>query len=350
MKIAIHAEKGSFSDRWISYCEEENISYKIVNCYENDIVSQLSDCDGLMWHWSLNDYKALLFARQLSLSLEKKGINIFPDVNSSWHYNDKLGQKYLLEAIEAPLVKSYVFYTKAEALQWIRTSTFPKVFKLRGGSASINVSLVKSKFKARRLVRKAFSSGFSNVNRINRLKNRIWDYKNSPTLPSFIKILGGFARIFIPNEVERFSHNEKGYIYFQDFIPNNNYDTRLVVVGERCFGVRRFCRKGDFRASGSGISDITPSLIDKNCIQIAFEVAKSIGSQSLAFDFVEDEGRPKIIEISYCFPLGAPDNCTGYWDNDLVWHDEMINAEAFMIKDFIDKCIIAETEKIQKIA
>jgi glutathione synthase/RimK-type ligase-like ATP-grasp enzyme len=350
MKIAIHQDVGSFSDRWISYCEEENIPYKIVNCYDNDIVSQLSDCNGLMWHWILNDYKAILFARQLSLSLEKRGMNIFPNVNSSWHYNDKLGQKYLLEAIDAPLVRSYVFYTKKEALEWLETATFPKVFKLRGGSASVNVSLVKSKTKAKRLIIKAFGTGFSPIDKFNRVKNRIWDFQNKRTLPSFVKVIGGLVRIFVPNEVERFSHNEKGYIYFQDFIANNEYDTRLVVVGDKCFGVRRFCRKGDFRASGSGVYDANPSLIDKRCIQIAFSVAKFIGSQSIAFDFVQDNEGPKIVEISYCFPLGAPDSCTGYWDSNLVWHDEMINAEIYMIKDFVEKCRKTKTEKVRKIA
>lgn len=350
MKIAIHSAKGSFSDRWIAYCEEENIPYKIVNCYDNDIISQLSDCTGLMWHWMLYDYKAILCAHQISLSLEKKGINIFPDVNTSWHYNDKLGQKYLLEAIDAPLVKTYVFYTRQEALEWIETTTFPKVFKLRGGAASVNVSLVKTKTEAKRLARKAFGKGFSHINKFNRVRNRIWEFRNKPTLPYFIKILGGIARIFVPNEVERYSHNEKGYIYFQDFIPNNEYDTRLVVVGERCFGVRRFCRKGDFRASGSGVFDANPSLIDNRCVQIAFTVAKTIGTQSIAFDFVQDDDTPKIVEISYCFPLGAPDDCLGYWDSNLIWHEEIINAEVYMIKDFIEKCKQIDRTRIRKIA
>lgn len=350
MKIAIHAEKGSFSDRWIAYCEQENIPYKIVNCFDDDIISQLSDCNGLMWHWSLNDYKAILCAHQISLSFERKGLTIYPDVNTSWHYNDKLGQKYLLEAIDAPLVKSYVFYNKTEALRWIKTTTFPKVFKLRGGAASVNVSLVKTRFKARRLVNKAFYSGFSHINRINRVRNRIWRFKNEPTLPHFIKIIGGVIRLFIPNEVEKFSHNEKGYVYFQDFIPNNEYDTRLVVVGNRCFGVRRFCRKGDFRASGSGVFDASPSQIDLRCVNIAFSVAKAIDAQSLAFDFVQDNDNPKIIEISYCFPLGAADDCIGFWDNNLTWHEESINAEVYIIKDFIQKCKKMDKSRIRKIA
>ena len=338
MKIAIHFEKGGFSDRWISYCDAENISYKIVNCYDSDIISQLNDCNALMWHWTLGDYKSALFVHQLLLSLEKKGIHVFPNVDTSWHYDDKLGQKYLLEAIDAPLVKSYVFYTKKEALDWVEKTTFPKVFKLRGGAGSVNVSLVKTKLKAKYLVNKAFGTGFSHINRINRLKNRIWVLRRDKNFSAFKMVITGFARIFIPNEVERFSHNEKGYIYFQDFIPENDFDTRLVVVGNRCFGVRRFCRKGDFRASGSGVWDTNPNNINKKCINIAFIVANKIGSQSIAFDFVLDGQNPKIIEISYCFPMGALDACLGYWDENLIWHEEKINAEVFIIRDFIKKC------------
>ena len=48
MKIAIHQTKGSFSDRWIEYCQINEINYKIVNCYDSDIIEQLNDCEGLM--------------------------------------------------------------------------------------------------------------------------------------------------------------------------------------------------------------------------------------------------------------------------------------------------------------
>lgn len=37
MKIAIHHRPDSFSERWIEYCKKENIDYKIVNAYDNDI-------------------------------------------------------------------------------------------------------------------------------------------------------------------------------------------------------------------------------------------------------------------------------------------------------------------------
>lgn len=335
MKIAIHDLPGSFSDRWIKYCGENNVPYKLVNCYDSDIVAHLADCKKLMWHWNQNDYKAALFARQLSLSLEKKGVNVFPDVNTSWHYNDKLGQKYLLEAIDAPLVKSYAFYSRREALAWVKETSFPKVFKLRGGAASVNVSLAKTRRRARQLVNKAFGSGFSPINHVSRLKDRLRILKRDKNLAGIRGIISGFGRMFILTEVEKFSHYEKGYIYAQDFIPGNEYDTRLIVVGNRCFGGRRYCREGDFRASGSGLFSIEPSLIDKKCVRTAFATAKKLESQCIAFDFIFDNSEAKIIEISYCFPVDVYDNCPGYWDSNLRWHETPINPQYFMIEDFI---------------
>lgn len=336
MKIAIHECAESFSDRWIQYCNENNISYKLVNCYDTDIISQLEDCRGLMWHWSQNDYKAMLFARQLSMALEKKGIKVFPDVNTAWHFDDKVGQKYLLEAIGAPLVKSYVFYSKQEALDWLDTTTFPKVFKLRSGAGSVNVSLAKTKARAKQLVRKAFGNGFSHINRFSRLKDRFRVLNRDKNSTAARGVISGIARIFLPTEVERFSHNEKGYIYFQDFIPGNQYDTRLVVIGNRCFGNLRYCRKNDFRASGSGIKGLSPELIDKRSIKSAFEIAQKLKTQCLAFDFVLNGQEPRVIEISYGSPSKYYDDCPGYWDSNLNWNKEVVNPQYFMIEDFLE--------------
>ncbi|HUQ66899.1 MAG TPA: hypothetical protein VM101_12125 [Flavitalea sp.] len=336
MKIAIHDHAGSFSDRWIKYCDENQVSYKLVNCYHSDIISQLDGCQGLMWHWSHVIYKDVLFARQLTISLEKRGIKVFPDTNTAWHFDDKVGQKYLLEAIGAPLVKSYVFYCKQDALDWLDETSFPKVFKLRGGAGSVNVRLVKTKKDAERLIEKAFAEGFLHINRFSRLKDRFRELTRDKNLIAARGVVSGIARMFFPTEVERFSENQKGYIYLQDFIPGNEYDTRLVVIGNRCFAVRRYCRKGDFRASGSGIKAYEPELFDIKCIESAFDIAKKLGTQSVYMDFIWDNKEPKIIELSYCGIMGPfYDDCPGYWDSNLKWHNKNVNPQYFMIEDFI---------------
>lgn len=136
MKIAIHKRDGSFSDGWISYCEKNNIDYKIVNAFDSDIVEQVKDCDAFMWHHRHADSDAL-FSKQLLYSLEIAGKKVFPNFNTTWHFDDKVGQKYLLESIGVPLVPSHAFYTKTEAKSYINKCNYPTIFKLRGGLAHL---------------------------------------------------------------------------------------------------------------------------------------------------------------------------------------------------------------------
>ena len=119
MEIAIHDSKkpGYYSNRWIEYCNKNNISYKLVRAYDTDIVEQVKDCDAFMWHHSHTNYKDVLFAKQLLFSLQERGLKVFPDYKTGWHFDDKVGQKYLLEAMDAPLVPTFVFYDKNDALK-----------------------------------------------------------------------------------------------------------------------------------------------------------------------------------------------------------------------------------------
>lgn len=318
-KIAIHNRLGGFSERWINYCKSHSIPYKIVNAYDNDIVEQVRDCSAFMWHHHHANYKDRLFAKQLLYSLQKKGLKVFPNFDTTWHFDDKVGQKYLLEAVYAPLVPSYVFYTKQDANDWIDHTTFPKVFKLRGGAGADNVKLVRTKAQARKLVHKAFGRGFLQVDGFNVLRYRFNKFKHGRG--NFIDVCKGFARLFIPTEFVKMYPREKGYVYFQDFIPQNKFDIRIVVIGDKAFALKRLCRENDFRASGGGRIIYDKGQIDVRCVQIAFEVNEKLNAQSIAYDFVfNSENNPLIVEISYGYAVAAYDNCEGFWTKDLKWH------------------------------
>lgn len=336
MKIAIHDSKKEhfFSERWIEYCRNNNIPFKIVNAYDNDIINQVKDCEIFMWHHSNYDYRDALFAKQLLYSLETIGIKVFPDFHTTWHFDDKVGQKYLLEAIDAPLVPSYIFYSKEDALKWVEQTSFPKVFKLRGGSGSSNVQLVKDKQKAKKLVKKAFGRGFSQFDRFNHLKFRYKKFRSGKD--SIIGLLKGIVRSIIGTEYSNNFTKEKGYIYFQDFIPDNKFDIRVIVIGNKAFALKRLVRDNDFRASGGGNIIYDINQIDVRCIQIAFMVNNNIKAQSIAYDFVFDlNNNPLIVEISYGFDVHAYDRCEGYFDSSLKWHDEKFNPQEWMIEDLI---------------
>lgn len=338
MKIAIHHQEKTFSERWIQYCIEKNVPYKIVDCYSSTIIADMKDCDALLWHHQHSSYKDVLAAKPILYTLELDGKATFPDFRTSWHFDDKVAQKYLLESIEAPLVPSYVFYTKQEALAWIKTASFPKVFKLKGGSGSRNVVLIKKRNEAVKLAKKAFGEGISTKNKSNLLKNRLWQIKRDKSKAAVVSFLRGLARIAVPSTYEKMHGKEKGYVYFQEFIPGNDYDTRLIVVGNRCFGIRRYNRRGDFKASGSGVLKYEKELFDIEAIRTAFLVAEKLKTQSLALDFIKDSGGNwMIVEISYGYSISAYDLCQGFWDKDLNWHDMVVNPQYFIIEDLIGK-------------
>ena len=74
MKIAIHTNKRSFADRWEKYCKENDIEYKLVNAYDNDIIENVKDCNAFMWHFHHADYRDMQFAKSLLFSLQKRGL------------------------------------------------------------------------------------------------------------------------------------------------------------------------------------------------------------------------------------------------------------------------------------
>lgn len=336
MKIGIHPDKNSFSVRWIAYCRENNIPFKEVNCYKSDIISQLSDCDALMWHFNHKGSRESKFAKQLLYSVRASGKGVFPDDHTVWHFDDKVGQKYLLEAIDAPLAGAHVFYDKEEALEWAARTSYPKVFKLRTGSGSANVQLVRSESRARRLIRKAFGRGFKQYDAWSNLEERVRKYRLG--MSSLWNVIKGVIRIFYTTRYNRVTGREMGYIYFQDFVPDNDHDIRVIVVGDKAFALKRMVRKGDFRASGSGFILYEKELFDEETIRIAFEVSEKTKAQCMTYDFVFQEGKPRIVEISYGFDVKAYDDCTGYWDRDLNWHEGSFNPYGWMVEDLINAC------------
>jgi len=334
MRIGIHDRKGSFSDRWIEYCEEKGIDYKIVNCFENDIVEQLDDCDALMWHHHHESARDIQVARQLLFALEGSGKVVFPDFSSNWHFDDKVGQKYLFEAIGAPLVPSYPFYARKDALKWANATTFPKVFKLRGGAASDNVKLVKTRSHAVRLIKRAFGRGFKRYKPWGNLNERWRLYKLGRT--NLFDVIKGWIRILRPTYYARLLKRDRGYVYFQEFIPGNSHDIRLTYVFDRIVAFRRAVRPGDFRASGSYLLDQDQSNIPKEALRIAFDVAHKLGFQSGALDFILKDGAPLIVEVCYAFFPWEGLFSSGYWDKDLNLHTEEFNALDWMVDGVLE--------------
>ncbi|MGQ0556514.1 MAG: ATP-grasp domain-containing protein [Nitrospiraceae bacterium] len=275
-------------------------------------------------------------ARDVIMAVETMGVKVFPSTPTCWHFDNKIAQKYLLEAIGAPLVPTYVFYNLKEALSWIDRASFPKVFKLRRGAGSSNVKLAHSATEARALAERAFSSGFSPVSPYG--QDALKRYRVAKERGDLLSVVKRLPRVFATIQGNRkMMGRERGYIYFQDFIPGNDFDTRVTVIGDRAFAFTRNVRPGDFRASGSGDVVYDTDRINRRCVEIAFNVTRKVRSQSMAFDFVSGENQqPFILEVSYGYSSQVVHSCPGYWDSRLNWCEGQVWPQDAILIDLLN--------------
>ncbi|MBK9150475.1 MAG: hypothetical protein IPM26_05535 [Saprospiraceae bacterium] len=321
----------------IEYCEANNIQFRLFDGFRTDIISQIKDCDIIVWHHHHTIAKDRIVAQQILYALEQSGKIVFPDWRTAWHFDDKLGQKYLLEAVGAPIPETFAFFSYSDVAAWLNHRTdFPLVFKLRGGAGSLNVSLVKNKKEGLGIARKAFEGGFPNYNAKEDFKENWRRYIQGKA--SFTDVLKSVRRAFVGTEFSRTFPLQKGYVIFQEFMPDNDHDTRIITVGEKAIGIKRMVRNNDFRASGSGFIVYNQSEIDIRCVKIAFETTEKLGATVVAYDFVYDKNKnPVIVEINYGYAHRAYDQCPGYWDRQLNWHAGPCNSVHWILEKLISK-------------
>lgn len=337
MKIAIQDRAGGFGERWIDYCEKNSLEYILIDCFKTNIIEVLKKekITHLMWHVNHSSSKDLMVYPYVMNAADRMGIKTFPNFNTRWHFDDKVAQKYLFESISVPFVPSYAFYEEEEALNFLRSADLPLVAKLKHGAGSINVKLINNLEEGETYIHKLFTEGIDATPKA--LGNMGQKLRVAKQIKDPIKLLKKTLSFFVKHRRELIlSNSEKGYAYFQKFLPNNDFDIRIIVIGNIACGVRRFNKTNDFRASGSGIVDYDVSKINIEMIQIAFEATEKIGGQCLGFDFVyNDKREPMIVEVSFGFPTKTCDPCQGYWKKDLSFVKEKFNPQEFMIANFI---------------
>ena len=338
MKLAIHDSDSILNFNCIQNCKKNNIEYVLVDSYSSEIINfvKTEKVTHYFWHFHHILYEDILMARYLLFSLQKMGIKVYPNFNTSWYFDDKVAEKYILETVGAPVVPSWVFYSKKIALNWLRNETkYPLVAKLRRGAGSYNVILLRSYGEAKKYCDKMFSKGINPAPKIFAdIKSKFIIANRSNNLISRLKKMPRFFKIML--KARRSFPNEMGYVYFQEFIPGASCDYRIVVVNDKAWGSMRKVRDNDFRASGAGQSYEDPSLIPVSLVKLAFEISDNLDSQSMSYDFVIDsEGYPHIVECSCFFGFDGGDG-SFYWDRDLVLH-----YESFRLSDVIlDKLLV----------
>ena len=346
MIIAIHPddytapgrppESDAASPRWARLLQEAGHEVKWVDVRRPDILDQLRDCDGFMWRWNHSRGMGRIARRLLPVVEREMKLAVYPDQNTCWHYDDKIAQAYLLKAAGIPIPQTWVWFDREKACAWADEAQFPLVLKLATGAASDNVVLVRNPQEANQWIQRLFRRRVTSLNRSQFLP---LDWKSRLT---------GAARALLKGTRPTFADDgyepQVGYVLFQEFLPDNNHDTRVTVIGNRAFAYRRFNRPNDFRASGSGNFSVKAEDIDPRFVRLAFSVARRIRSQSCAIDGMYRAGECVAGEISYTYVSWMVHSCPGHWelqgeaaDGELLWKSGQMWPEEAQVQDFLER-------------
>lgn len=336
--IAIHECRGSFSDRWIEYCMANSIPFVLLDIHSNDIFDKLRHHNiGLyLTHPQMADRASRLAARSVIQCCNMAGIRTFPSLSDYWHFDDKVAQKYVFEALGIRTPKTYVFYDKKTALNWAEKTTYPVVFKLKAGAGSINVSLVHEKREAFKKIKIMFGRGYSSTDgAIKDISTKLRNHQaKRDWAATFLRLPRTLKTLYsLRQNIER----ERGYVYFQEFITRNDYDTRVAIIGSRAFAFRRRVRPNDFRASGSGCIDYSREGVDLSCVESAFQYSRLLKSECIAFDFIfrPESNESLLVEMSFGFIPDAIYYCPGHWDSCMNWHPGMMWPQDAILSDLM---------------
>ncbi len=323
MKVGIHLDRynilSKYTKVYFDILAYNSIEAIPLSTWDKDFFQKIKTVDYFIYRWYHYDYDRQMALTIIPIVENELQIPCFPNLATCWHFDDKIKQYYVSVAQNLPMTESYVFWNKKDAKAWIDDATFPVIFKLKGGAGSQNVSLIKKKSQAIRLTKRLFGSGikemslfdsgstsFKDFNIYKKIKNLAWHLKmRSKGQP-----------------VETNYTPQKNYILFQKYLPNNQFDTRITIIGNRAFAFRRFNRKNDFRSSGSGMIDYNKEEISLEHVKTAFTVSKKMKFQCMAYDFLYNEnGGSEFCEMCYTFVDKAVYKCNGYWDDSLNWHE-----------------------------
>jgi len=273
--------------RWTKYCrflDRNGFPYDIYDVHAQSWLENARQFDVIVGMPSCEPYHLEELREKYFFMETFLGKMCYPSLSHTMLYENKRLEAYIAQLSGIPFAPTRVSHAREDALRLIKHLTYPVVSKIVPGSGSYGVELVPNLQGSQKIVTEAFSR------------------QGRKTCKCYLR--------------------QKNYVYFQDYIPNDGYDIRVIVIGRRVFGYYRKVLQGDFRASGMGLEE--KRALPEEAMRIALQANKLIKSPILVADMLHGlDGKYYVIELSPLSQVDSPEelHVNGIPGN-YVFHDD----------------------------
>lgn len=279
---------------------EEKTSRKVVFCKISEAITfDFREGDVLIYCSSENqEYRS--YIRDVVYLVNKK-IKVIPSFDHLMAHENKGFQQIYRAAHGFGELNGKYFCTR----QKYDELSVPFVLKKVSGAGSSGVFLVRSHFE--------------------KLKHRLF------FLPSVKRIAINLLRLFKLSKSQyllySFYKQRFARLVSQDYIDGLDFDYKLIVMGNRYYGLKRYVRNGDFRASGSGkleFSDIPEAVLN-----YADRVFSVLDAPYVSLDIAQKDDACYLIEYQVLNfgPIAIKDSIGFYEKNGERWEFQECNPD-----------------------
>ncbi len=281
---------------WVHACAERSdfLTWEVVDITRADWLERMraTHFDALLatppgWNTAFR----ILFDERLYILHRVLGIPVYPSFEEIQIYENKKYLAYWLAARGIPHPKTWVFYYREEALDFLAQSAFPLVVKTSIGGGGSGVVVLKDEKMARRYVENVFSGRGATLQ-----VGPKWRKKG------FWK--RALRKLLHPDELQQKLQQyrlqraevQKDFVLFQAYVPHD-FEWRVVRIGDSFFAHKKV-KKGE-KASGSllkGYEDPPLALFD-----FVESITEPYGFLSQAVDLFEaPDGRGYLVNEMQC--------------------------------------------------
>ena len=314
----------SFSAGWKGLADELGVEAEVIEPLLPGAIGRIGGFDGFIWRYNFRQPWTDAGPRIMAVVEDQHGLPVWPARVLRETFENKIAQAYVLDAIDVPRPRTWVFWSEKAAREALGELPLPLVAKLSRGVRGEGVALIRTREEAVRLIKQMFSFGLGSMEFMRGGKARRFG-KYSPMIEALRK-----GRIK--------GNHERGYVIFQEFVEGNAFDTRVVIQGERAWASRRLNREGDFRASGSGVSEFDAKAISPAALALAWRVADAMGVRTLVADVMQRGEAPVMGEISYSMASHVVREMDGHWrrgPEGISWDAAALDWPRAVFEDFV---------------